>query len=1032
VPLLAIAFALLISAPAAQAPDPLPPIEALIKDGKYAEAEKAARAALAASESQHGPDSPAAAHALTRLAEALLRQGRADEETQRAIARALAIEERSEPRSRELALAQGNEAWLFEARGDAAAAREWYARMVDTMTGALGPDDRETLLAEKDLAMAWNNLGEYAKARALLEQALATRTRQDPTHVDVSVLRHNLGVTLWQQGDYAAARDAFVAASEGLTRAYGPNHPHVASALEGLAVLQTQLGEHAEARTTYRRVLAIRERVLPAGHHYIGQTYVNLGDALMSMGDNAGALDALTHGLAIWEKALGPDHPQLIVALTDLAVLRDRLGDHARAIATMRRGIAIREKANGKDDATLLIPLTQLANMLADRGRWTEAHEIYVRAKTIGTKTRGADHPDVATAEYEEGTRLAAHGDIAEAGRLIEHARTSRIKAFGDEHPSVADAIDATARIAAARGMAADALDRALQSEAIVRRHFQATAAVLPEQDALLYAEGRERSQDLALFIASRMPNLDARAIERVWDAVTRSRALVLDEMAFRRRLTTAVDTPISREIADAAANARVRLAQLFVRGPSADHPADFPAELARAREETERAEERVARESAPFRRERQMRSVGLEDVKRALPADAALVSFVRYEAGIYSRSARGRRFAYAAFVLAGSHDKEALIPLGDAAAIDALVAQWRQQVREETTAPPMGAAQRETAYRQVAAALRERIWDPLSAHVKGASRILIVPDGALHLVDFATLPIGRDRYLVDAGATLHQATAERDLIPETRAAGHGLLALGSPAFDRATPVANAASASRYRSDCPATPGLRFASLPESGREATAVARLWGTRDGASVVLRGADASEAAIKAQAPGHRVLHLATHAFVSGEGCGGARESAGARGAAALTVASNPMLGSGLVLAGAARRGRSDNQEDGILTAEEISALDLGGIEWAVLSACDSGVGIARAGEGIFGLRRAFQIAGVRTVVASLWPVEDRLARAWMERLYSARLAHGRSTDEAVRDANRATLAERRRSGASTHPLYWSGFVAAGDWR
>jgi CHAT domain-containing protein len=142
---------------------------------------------------------------------------------------------------------------------------------------------------------------------------------------------------------------------------------------------------------------------------------------------------------------------------------------------------------------------------------------------------------------------------------------------------------------------------------------------------------------------------------------------------------------------------------------------------------------------------------------------------------------------------------------------------------------------------------------------------------------------------------------------------------------------------------------------------------------------------------------------------------------------------MLGAGLVLAGASRRGdRPAGIDDGILTAEEISALDLGGVEWAVLSACDTGTGVVRAGEGIFGLRRAFQIAGVRTVIVSLWPVEDRLARIWMERLYAARLSRHRSTADAVRDASLALLSDRRQRHASTHPLYWSGFVAAGDWK
>lgn len=120
------------------------------------------------------------------------------------------------------------------------------------------------------------------------------------------------------------------------------------------------------------------------------------------------------------------------------------------------------------------------------------------------------------------------------------------------------------------------------------------------------------------------------------------------------------------------------------------------------------------------------------------------------------------------------------------------------------------------------------------------------------------------------------------------------------------------------------------------------------------------------------------------------------------------------------------------DGVLTAGEIAMLPLQNVGWVVLSACDTGVGTIRNGEGVFGLRRAFRVAGARTLIMSLWPVEDRSTRAFMQALYEARLADGASTAESVRRAMIRTLQSRRESGRSTLPFYWAGFVAAGDWR
>ena len=143
--------------------------------------------------------------------------------------------------------------------------------------------------------------------------------------------------------------------------------------------------------------------------------------------------------------------------------------------------------------------------------------------------------------------------------------------------------------------------------------------------------------------------------------------------------------------------------------------------------------------------------------------------------------------------------------------------------------------------------------------------------------------------------------------------------------------------------------------------------------------------------------------------------------------------PLSLSGLALAGANRRARTrPDEDDGILTAEEVATLELDGVEWAVLSACDTDVGGIEAGEGVFGLRRAFQIAGAQTVILSLWSVDDRATVRWMRSLYDARFRQRHTTAQAMHDASTAVLHDRRARGQSTHPFYWAPFVAAGEWR
>jgi len=313
---------------------------------------------------------------------------------------------------------------------------------------------------------------------------------------------------------------------------------------------------------------------------------------------------------------------------------------------------------------------------------------------------------------------------------------------------------------------------------------------------------------------------------------------------------------------------------------------------------------------------------------------------------------------------------------------------------------------------------------------LRGASRVFIVPDGALNLVSFASLPSGT-RYLLENGPSIHYLSTERDLVRVEATPGRGLLALGGPAFDQriATP-----SAAARRSGCGTIGSLRFEDLPGSRAEVQDIARIWGNAEDVTV-LSGRAATKSALTSAIVGRKVVHLATHGFFLGSPCENGppltRGIGGVVGSSTSTPSENPLLLAGLALAGVNQLTRA-NQANGILNAEEIAGLNLQGTEWVVLSACDTGLGQISAGEGVFGLRRALQIAGAHTVIMSLWSVEDQSTRQWMRALYQARLAKKFDTPDTVRDASLSLLRDRRARGQSTHPFYWAAFVAAGDWR
>jgi CHAT domain-containing protein len=205
---------------------------------------------------------------------------------------------------------------------------------------------------------------------------------------------------------------------------------------------------------------------------------------------------------------------------------------------------------------------------------------------------------------------------------------------------------------------------------------------------------------------------------------------------------------------------------------------------------------------------------------------------------------------------------------------------------------------------------------------------------------------------------------------------------------------------------------VEFQPLPGTALEVSDIGSTWKQWNAAepSQLVTGNDATLARFLEDAAHSRVLHVATHAFLLDKNCGNG----------------NPLLHSGLVFAGGGHGGMQS-----ILTAQQIASLDLNGVDWAVLSACNTGNGELHDGEGVLGLQRAFRVAGAHSVIMTLWPVDDDVTRQFMHKLYDQRLSHHATTADAVWNSARTLLEERRAAGKSTHPWYWAGFVGSGGW-
>jgi CHAT domain-containing protein/Tfp pilus assembly protein PilF len=973
--------------------DEIDAIRSEIEEGRYAEAEAAARELLKEVEASDGSDSLQAARVLDVLVEALTRSG---------------------------GLANHPDA------------RTLGERAVEIKERHLGADHPEVADSLLNIGIVLTELGELPQAMPYLERALAIREKVlSPTNPEVAIVLDNLAVVLIAMGDLEQAQAYLERAVLIREKTLGPETPSMIPELTNLAMIQEILGDIEGASAAYIRLIELVERELGHDHAAVGKILSNFGKMLLEEGAYAEAKVAFERSAKIQKEVLGAAHYSVARVLNNLGDALDGLGSyeaarryHLRALSIMKRGLGPEhpEVANIHNSLAL-------SDYLA--GETTRALGHSMRADKI------------ARTHFRRIARSASEREALTYEPLHLATLGTSFSVLLAEEGSEADGTADATRIRAIRQV----WDGLIRSRALV----------LDEMAALHHAVVRSEAPEIAGLLSTRQ-----QARERLARLVMRSpepeEAKSYHEEL--RQLQSAVDrgerelARRSAEFRDYKKRLRIGFREVLSVLPPGSALVSFVRynHLRLASDDSDDQPEVSDIQSDAGDQQTDEREEPSDEGDEAVPPFEPLPSYV-------------------ALIVRSDHKIPAVVRLAEAERIDTLMERYQGLWSSEARGLPATRDNSEEEHREAGAALREAIWDPLLPHLGDAGLVFIVPDGAINLVSFAALPSGEDRYLVETGPMLHYLSSERDLTRAPRAGpgGAGLLALGGADYDlepsggAADAAAGAAAdaamgaatgAAVYRGPraaCESFQELRFAALPASKIEAEEIASLWKAgreerEDDAPrpkiTVLTGAEASESALKEMAADHAVLHLATHGFFVQKDCRStldeARREAYPPPPAIVqrpaAVYDNPLLLSGLALAGANRRGEVDPEgavEDGILTAEEIATIELSGVDWAVLSACETGVEEVRAGEGVLGLRRAFETAGAGTLIMSLWAVEDAAAREWMKRLYEARRS-GVGVAEAIRQASLEVLRTRREAGRSTHPFYWGAFVAAGDWR
>lgn len=985
-----------------------------------------------------GPEHPDTAKSLNNLGMLHGKLGNLDKE-EALYRRSLAIAEKklgeAHPNTQ---LYAGNLANLHYRKREYPQAIALYQRVLGMREKTFGvehPDVAETLL---DLGNIFLLQGESAKAEGAYSRCLTIREKMlGARHPLTAITVMNLGRVFRDQGDYARAEPQFQRAADIWAEKLGEEHVQTAAALNSLGYVQYERKDYAPAERALQRCLRIREKLLGAKHwetadtlHKLGMMYFigredyakaeplfvrslrireeiqpddpataatleNLGGLYVCIWETAKAEPLLQRALKIQTRSLPANHPDLLRLLGTLGLLAYTKGDFAAAETRYRLLLDGLEKSLGPEHPSTAAPAILIAQVLIMKGDFAGAEPMLQRALTMMDKVPNLSHHSRSVPLANLAYVHLQLGNTANAERLLEQA-VAQAEAVQEE-----PAGNLYGNLAAVKwklGQSASARELALKQKARDTKILANILSFASEQERLAYGS---LQNPCTLFATLG----DAGELA---EAVLRYKGVVLDSLLEDQLVTAAAKDPAIGSLVSRLRTEGRKLMQLQLMGSAGssmpEQRALQQAERTKTQLEVERLERELAEKVAGVHRARRALTVRVADLQATLTSGTVLMDFFEYA----DQLEPGKLQTRYGVVLIGGPDtafkgrkpgEPVWLGLGRSAEVEPKLQLYSSLMRS-------GGRKEDEA---ILRALHAQLFEPAQKLFPSGTRTLIVaPVAALNFLNLGTLTSEDGTFLAERYSIKYVAGGRDLLLASPKPAdARTLVAFGNPDFlkgkstlgsPQGTDVPMVATMMSMRGDY-GTVALH--ELPGTEQEVGFLkgnAVRWKLESQTFVGQAATEAQLAALRSP----KILHLATHGFTLPET---PAEKVLGTGSAIFgnqpspVGLKNPMLSSGLALAGAKTTLEAwklgevpPTENDGILTAQEVGALDLNGTWLVVLSACDTGLGESRNGEGVLGLRRGFVQAGAQNLLMTLWPISDKWSVDIMKAFYEKAMVTG----------------------------------------
>ena len=890
---------------------------------------------------------------------------------------------------------------------------------------ALGDVHPDVAMSLNNLAQLYSKMGQFDKSLLYQEQSLKSYIKsQGENHPNVAISIGNLAQLYSDMGQFEKALPLTEQALKIRKMAFGDEHPDVAVSLNNLAHLYLELGQNSKALSLNEEALLIRKQVFGDNHPNVAISLNNLAQLYFELGQYEKALSFQEQAFKILNNYLGIDHPDVAMSLNNLAQLYLELDQKEKALSMNEKALAIRKKVLGENHPDVAMSLNNISYLYLEMGHYEKALPFSELALKNYQESLGREHPNVAKSLSNLANIYSKMGDYEKAFTLNEQALKIRKKVLGNDHPDVARSFNNLALLYSEKGQFKKALSLFEQSFSIENKQLTINLPSLTEEQKVnllkLNTSFYEMYDALVLDFPQYKSNSTKTSINNsllLGNVTMRSNELM------RNNILNSNDTALIENFENWLGLKRQYVnAQSF----SLEEIKNKGIDLKALEDSIEFKERSLSLRSQLFQTEQEKLQLNYEMLKSRLAEDEAFLMFHSFH--YFTGKTWTDSVLYAAYVVRSDQKEPKFIKLFEQAQLDSLM------LAEDVS------SMMSNLYKPSDSALYNLVWRPIAGYLGDAKKVYIIPSGQLHKLAFAAIGDGSGHVLSDR-YEIHQMLSAQDFVfpsssnvfnNEDKSTNVSIALFGGINYDPLKETASGQDSVYYNPLSLLSKDMErrssFGYLPATKKEVENIRQQFKQNNKTTLSYSSSEATEATLRSlegdRAP--KILHIATHGYFAPDPKDDRNKNQlrilGQKNR--YTASDNPLLRSGLMMSGsnASWRGAATlaAELDGMLTAQEVSNLNLLNTQLVVLSACETGLGDIKGREGVFGLQRAFRLAGVKYLLHSLWRIPDEETSEYMQLFYTELL-----NQNDIKKAYKSTQSSMRQKYPNS-PMKWAGMV------